>query len=292
LDAAAWRLLDAWLEATGDYAGVRVLRYYAVYRAMVRAKIARLRARDADYRRYLAIADLLAVSARPAVVLMHGLAGSGKTTVAQALLERAGAIRVRSDVERKRLHGLAAGARTHAQPYGGIYAPEATRRTYDRLKEIVRDVVDSGRTAIVDAAFLWRAERDAFRALARELGAPFLIVSCRASRAELRRRVAAREAAMSDASEAGVAVLENQIATQEPLAPDASPGCSGLQRVRHTGPRSLSSASIHSTWSWMEASPEKVSVTQPPGASVGSKRMEAPVPIYQQRSARAAIDER
>jgi uncharacterized protein len=218
LDAAAWRFLNAWLEATGDYAAVRVLRYYLVYRAMVRAKVARLRRADADYRRYLALADLVAVSARPALVLMHGLAGSGKTTVAQALLERAGAIRVRSDVERKRLHGLAASARTHAQPYGGIYAPEATRRTYDRLKQVVRDVVGSGQVAIVDAAFLWRAEREAFAALARELAAPFLIVSCRASPAELRRRVAAREAAKSDASEAGRAVLENQIATQEPLS--------------------------------------------------------------------------
>jgi uncharacterized protein len=220
LDAAAWRFLNAYLEATGDYAGVRVLRYYIVYRAMVRAKIARLRAPDGEYRHYFALADFVAVSARPALVLMHGLAGSGKTTVAQALLERAGAIRVRSDVERKRLHGLAAEARTHARPYGGIYAPEATRCTYDRLKQVVRDVAGSGHAVIVDAAFLWRAERDAFRALARELGAAFLIVSCRASQAELRRRVERREAAMSDASEAGIAVLENQIATQEPLAPD------------------------------------------------------------------------
>ena len=151
---------------------------------------------------------------------MHGLAGSGKTTIAQAMLERIGAIRVRSDVERKRVHGLAAQARTHARPYGGIYAPSSTRLTYERLKQAARDIVESGHCVIVDAAFLWRAEREQFRALARELGAPFLIASCRASEGALRSRVARREAAMSDASEAGVAVLENQLATQEPLGAD------------------------------------------------------------------------
>ena len=151
---------------------------------------------------------------------MHGLAGSGKTTIAQALLERIGAVRVRSDVERKRLHGLAARARTHAAPYAGIYAPETTRLTYDRLKQAVRDIVESGRTAIVDAAFLRRAEREEFRGLAAELEARFLIVWCRASEAALRRRVAQREAAGNDASEAGIEVLENQIATQEPLGAD------------------------------------------------------------------------
>jgi hypothetical protein len=232
LDAAGWRFLNAYLQATGDYAGVRVLRYYLVYRAMVRAMIACIREHQPgtgaaaqgrahrEYGEYLALAGSLAASARPALVLMHGLSGSGKTTVAQKMLEALGAVRVRSDVERKRLYGLAAGARTHAQPYSGIYGPESTRLTYDRLKQAARDVVESGYCVIVDAAFLWRAERDQFRSLARELGAQFLIASCRASEAALRSRVARREAAMSDASEAGVAVLENQLATQEPLGAD------------------------------------------------------------------------
>jgi aminoglycoside phosphotransferase family enzyme/predicted kinase len=220
LHAAAWRFLNAYLEITGDYGGVRVLRYYLAYRAMVRAKVIRLRELDGAYLRYLALADFLAVSARPALILMHGLAGSGKTTVAQALLERVGAIRVRSDVERKRLHGLEAEARTHSDLYAGIYALEATLRTYERLRQVVRDVVASGRTVIVDAASLRRADREGFHALAHELGAAFLIVSCRASRAELRRRVVSREAAMRDASEAGLAVLESQIASEEPLEPD------------------------------------------------------------------------
>jgi uncharacterized protein len=232
LDAAAWRFLNAYLEATGDYAGVRVLRYYLVYRALVRAKIACIRehqpgAGDAaqgrahrEFGEYLALASSLAAAVRPALVLMHGLSGSGKTTVSQRLLERLGAVRVRSDVERKRLHGLAAGARTHSKAVEGIYAPASTRLTYDRLAQAARAVVESGYRAIVDAAFLGRAQRGVFRALAGRLGAPFLIATCRASEGALRRRVAQREAAMSDASEAGVSVLENQLAMQEPLGED------------------------------------------------------------------------
>ena len=232
LNAAAWRFLNAYLETTGDYAGVRVLRYYLVYRAVVRAKIACLRAQQPgavgaaqgrahrEFGEYLALAGALAASARHALVVMHGLSGSGKTTVAQKMSERLGAVRVRSDVERKRLHGLTAGARTQSQPFGGIYAPEATRLTYARLAQVARDVVESGYGVIVDATFLRRAEREDFRALAQELGASFLIASCRATEAALRGRVAQRQAAVSDASEAGVSVLENQLATQERLGDD------------------------------------------------------------------------
>jgi hypothetical protein len=232
LAAAGWRFLNAYLEATGDYAGVRVLRYYLVYRAVVRAKIACIRSQQSgaahaaqgraqrEFGEYLALAGSLAASGHRALVVMHGLSGSGKTTVAQKMSERLGAVRVRSDVERKRLHGLTAGARTQSQPFGGIYAPEATRLTYARLAQVVRDVVESGYGVIVDAAFLRRAERKDFWALAQELGASFLIASCRASEAALRGRVARRQAAVSDASEAGVSVLENQLATQEALGDD------------------------------------------------------------------------
>ena len=235
LPAGAWRFLNAYLEATGDYGGVRVLRYYLVYRALVRAKIARMRetqpgdakARGRAHREfgeYLALAASLSVPARPALIAMHGVSGSGKTAVAQRLLETLGAVRVRSDVERKRLHMLPAGARTRSAPGAGIYAPAATRLTYDRLARAARDALEAGYRVVVDAAYLARAERDAFRALARDAGAEFLIVSCEAPAEFLRERVAKREAAASDASEAGVAVLERQLATREPLGEDET-GC-------------------------------------------------------------------
>jgi aminoglycoside phosphotransferase family enzyme/predicted kinase len=252
LEAAAFRFLNAYLEANGDYAGLSVLKFYCVYRAIVRAKVACIRGRQAcndssarlalreEYRGYLALAESLAKEGRGGVVLMHGLAGSGKTTVSQILLERIGAVRVRSDVERKRLHGLASRARTRAAPYAGIYAPETTRVTYDRLERVVRDIVASGRVAIVDAAFLARAERGRFRSLAGVLGVPCVIASCFAAESTLRARVARREAAKNDASEAGIAVLENQLATQESLGPEelaltiGVPSEAGVEELRRT----------------------------------------------------------
>jgi aminoglycoside phosphotransferase family enzyme/predicted kinase len=230
LDALAWRCLDRYLQLTGDYPGVAVLRFYLVYRAMVRAKVACLRARqpglDAaalsriadEYRGYFALATRLAESARPAIVLMHGLSGSGKTTVAQALLESLGAIRVRSDIERKRLHRLDPLARTGQALGAGLYGPEATRRTYDRLAAAARAIVEAGFPAIIDAASLRRGDRAAVRELARTLDVRFVVATCTAPDAVLRQRVTARSQAGADASEATAAVLDLQLATQEPLA--------------------------------------------------------------------------
>jgi predicted kinase len=197
---------------------------------MVRAKVVCMRAHQGgleaaararlgdEYRGYFALARRLAGSARPAIVLMHGLSGSGKTTAAQGLLESLGAVRVRSDVERKRLQGLGALERTREALDAGAYSPAATRRTYDRLAAVGRAAADAGFPVLVDAAFLRRADRDAFRALARELRVPFAIASCEAPEAILRDRVSARERAGADASEAGLAVLDRQIASQQPLA--------------------------------------------------------------------------
>jgi predicted kinase len=127
---------------------------------------------------------------------------------------------VRSDIERKRLHGLDPLARTQ-QPLGaGLYGPEATQRTYDRLADVARAIVGAGFPAIVDAASLRRRERDAVRELARTVDVPFAIATCTAPEAVLRQRVTARERAGADASEATTAVLERQLATQEPLGAD------------------------------------------------------------------------
>jgi uncharacterized protein len=232
LPRLAYRFLNAYLEFTGDYAGLRVLRFYLVYRALVRAKVACLRAHqpgiaaqakseiEQEQRRHLQLAERLAAPAHAALLIMHGLSGSGKTTVAQDLLETLGAMRLRSDVERKRLHGLAPQAHSDSGLDAGLYAPEASERTYARLAELARVLLAARYPVIVDAAFLKRAQRDRFAALARDAGARFLIASCTAPAETLRERVAARMREARDASEAGLAVLERQFATAEPLAPD------------------------------------------------------------------------
>jgi len=232
LAGLAHRFLDAYLDATGDFGGLRLLRFYLVYRAMVRAKVSCIRAHQAGvdardrerstgaYRGHLELARRLACPPRPALVVMHGLSGSGKTTVSQARVEPLGGVRLRSDVERKRMHGLAAGARTASTPGEGLYTPQRNRATYGRLAALAGEVLDAGWPAIVDAAFLKRAWREMFREFARERGVPFVLVACAAPEEALRERVARREREGRDASEAGLAILERQLASIEPLAAD------------------------------------------------------------------------
>ncbi|MBI5889924.1 MAG: AAA family ATPase [Nitrosomonadales bacterium] len=222
----AWRLLNAWLEAGGDYGGLSVLRFYLAYRAAVRAKVCAIRAGQADIsrhaqsgelaacRRYLALARQCLGQYRPALIITHGLPGSGKTTFSQLALQRMGAIRIRSDVERKRLFGL--GALESSRPQAGnIYSPEATRQTYARLHELAGGIITAGFTAIVDAAFLRQDERDMFCRLAQGLAVPFAIASLHADDSKLRERLRQRR---NDASEADVAVLEMLQAGQQPLS--------------------------------------------------------------------------
>jgi len=233
--ALARRFLNRYLEATGDYAGLAVLRFYIAYRALVRAKIHRIRARQAElgdadrarlldqYRGYVALARAQAHPDTPRLMIAHGVSGSGKTTCTQPLLEAVGAVRIRSDIERKRLQGLAPLARTASPVGGGAYAADATVRTYGRLLELAGSVIDAGYTAIVDATFLKKAQRDMFRRYAVARGVPFVILDILADEATLRTRIRQRLAAQRDASEADLAVLEHQLATQESLQPDEIP---------------------------------------------------------------------
>ncbi|WP_454908538.1 bifunctional aminoglycoside phosphotransferase/ATP-binding protein [Variovorax gossypii] len=219
----AYRFLDAWLQHGGDYRGLQVLRFYEVYRALVRAMACGLGPGGDDRKGrpdYLGCAAQLAAcppgDAR--LLITHGFSGSGKSSVALQLLCATGAVRVRSDVERKRLHGLAPLARS-AELGLDIYGAQATRRTFDRLHACARDALLAGYPVIVDAAFLRRAERRSFENLAAELHVPFAILDCRAAHATLHRRVAERDAARSDASEAGLAVLQRQLESHEALEP-------------------------------------------------------------------------
>ena len=227
----AYRFLNAYLEGTGDYSGVSVLRFYVAYRAAVRAKISAIRASQAGMskrdtadalatcRSYLALAGTSIAPRQPTLIITHGLPGSGKTTFAQAALERLQAIRIRSDVERKRLFGLAPLADSRSQIGNGMYSADATRRTYTRLHELAHELLVAGFPVIVDAAFLKQEERKQFCELARDLDVPFTIASMQARKATLSARIMQRRKEANDASEAGIAVLEMLQAAQEPLLP-------------------------------------------------------------------------
>jgi aminoglycoside phosphotransferase family enzyme/predicted kinase len=222
----AHRFLDVYLEGRGDYDGLRVLRFHEVHRALVRDLVASLRPRapgsgDDGEPDYLATARRLVqdADAPPRLAIVCGLAGSGKSTLAARLVERTGAVRARSDVERKRLFGLSSLERSD-RIEGGIYDEAASERTYARLADCASRALAGGFHAIVDATFLAAAHRRAFRALAAERGVPFAIFALHAEESILRDRVRARSAAGSDASEADLRVLEHQLRTREEFDAD------------------------------------------------------------------------
>ena len=212
----AFRLLNGWLDRTGDHGGMPALRFSAVYRALVRAQVEHLRGADraaAAARRFVEAALHWTQPPSPRLVITHGLPGSGKTFQSQRLLESEGAIRLRSDVERKRLFGL--GMLEDSRSHGvDLYNAQATARTYQHLFSAARSLLQAGYPVVIDAAFLLRAERAQALALARELQVPCAILDCQAPPEVLRQRLLARRA---DASEADVAVLEKLSSLAQPL---------------------------------------------------------------------------
>ena len=222
-------LLDRWAEASGDYDAIELLPYYETHRALVRAKVAALRAAqrpataravEGDARRYVAWAVRNAAPEPPRLLVMAGLSGSGKTWLGTRLARAADALLLRSDVERKRLAGLAPLARSGSAPGGGLYTREFNERTYARLCECVAACVRGGQSVVVDAANLRRAERAAFLRIGDDAGAETAIVRCVAPLATLRARIEARGARGADASEATVELLGRQPAYWEALTDD------------------------------------------------------------------------
>lgn len=220
--------VDEVLSRSGDYEAALLLRFYAVYRALVRAKVAAIRSLQSpddgqEALRYVALAEFLSTPAPKHLVITHGLSGCGKTVASTARLfndPQAATLRLRSDVERKRLFGLAPTEASGSASDAGIYAASAGAQTYARLRSLAEMLLRAGGTVIVDATFLKRSDRDDFRALASEAGATFEILAPEASPTQLRQRILARSAAGLDASEATLEVLARQMRTVEPLQAD------------------------------------------------------------------------
>jgi hypothetical protein len=224
---SSW-FLDQVLSRSGDYEAALLLRFYAVYRALVRAKVAALRAAqtqgdNAEALAYVVLAERLLAPPAVRLLITHGLSGCGKTVATDQCLQsdRSGAtLRLRSDVERKRLFGLSGTARSGSALDQGIYAADVHTRTYAELRSQAEMLLNAGWSVIVDATFLKRAERDAFARLAKDTGAAFGILAPLATPAQLRERIRARNASGHDASEATLEVLAQQMQQIEPLDAD------------------------------------------------------------------------
>ena len=227
----AHAFFQGYLDRSGDFHACRVLTPYKVHRALVRAKVAALDASNAtdvaaferarnEHRGYVSSAMHTLASPKPMLILMVGLSGSGKDLARRrpgAALRRGTS---RSDLERKRLSGLAEQARSASAIAEGLYSPEVSARVYDHLAHCVADVLGGGYTAIVDAAFLRREQRARFREFAAELDVELHVFHCHAPAELLRTRVRERAVRGTDASEADLSVLTWQQAHQDPLHSD------------------------------------------------------------------------
>ncbi|MFM8890188.1 MAG: AAA family ATPase, partial [Planctomycetia bacterium] len=189
-------LTSGWIEESDDHDATSVLPVYLAYRAVVRAAVAAIRgaqvAREAgptceaaaEADRYVALAERLVDVGRPVMVATSGVSGSGKTTLAARVAAAFDAVRLRSDVERKRSAGLAATDRPRdAGDETRLYSEESSRRTYRRLADLARYITDAGTSVVIDAATNHRWERRLLAEAAREAG-------CRScgSRSTFRRR--------------------------------------------------------------------------------------------------------
>ena len=226
----AYAFLDRYLERSGDYRAGALLGFYLVYRSMVRAKVAALQAQRVDdvallqrFHAHVDFARQRAFERRPAIVLMCGVSGSGKSWVAERLVQRLPGIRIRSDVERKRLANLSPDARTNSGVDSGLYAADRSDALYEHLLHCAEALAVGGERALVDATFLSAARRAPFIAAAARNGIACVIVHCVASRAVLVERIEQRNAQRRDPSEATVEVLDAQLSSYEvPRETDAT----------------------------------------------------------------------
>ena len=229
------QFLNAYLQLTGDYEGLKGLPYYLVYRALVRAKVAILRREQispqshdylectTEYRHYIQFALQHIDKVRPVLLITHGFSGSGKSYLAKALNEARGIIQIRSDIEQKRLSGLSAREHNKLEIEQGMYESQRTEETYQRLAELATCVINAGFSALLDATFLKQRHRNLIRQFADTLKIPFLIVHCVATHAVLEQRVHDREKVGEDPSDATLQVLEAQRGKAQPLRTDEEP---------------------------------------------------------------------
>lgn len=206
-------LVEEYEEASGHVVPRSLLNVCVAYRAQVRAMVAGLRAAQCDDPGERAPHEAEAAkllhqcvgrleSAIVRLVVVGGLPGTGKTTVANGMEERAGWSVLRSDVTRKELTGHRANDSAVA-PYGaGIYTSEMSDRTYDALFNAARRSLALGESVVIDASFVSNRHRAAARLLAAETGSELIELRCTAPADVARRRIRSRLAHGCDASDA------------------------------------------------------------------------------------------
>lgn len=206
--------LNTYLEQTGDWEGLQVLPLYLSRQSYVRAKVTSFLLGDPGIpdsvkaesketaSRYYRLAWDYTQQKKGKLMLMSGLSGSGKSTIAKQLARQSGAIQIRSDAVRKHLGGVALDEKGDA----ALYSPEMTQKTYDRLLNLGITLASQGYTVILDAKYDRQELRLPVIEQAKAAGIPLEILHCDAPVEVLHDRISQR----SDISDATPDVLAHQ----------------------------------------------------------------------------------
>lgn len=198
--------LASYARASGDYDLYAIVDFYESYRAYVRGKVASLLAADegadetvrqrarSTARKYYLLAEACSREAleRPRLYAVGGIIASGKSTLASELADMIDAPVLEADRTRKQLAGIDPHTPWRDAAFSGHYGVEQTRAVYAELLRRAEVILRSGRSAIIDASFRERAQREAARAQAAALGCEFVFIECVAPSELCRRRLTQR----------------------------------------------------------------------------------------------------
>ena len=225
--ARARDFLWRYLEMIADPELPRLLPFYKCHRALVRGKVAGLRSggTSAEASRYFEYARrVLWDAAKPFLILVYGLTGTGKSTLARELSRRLGLSAISSDATRKALAGTF--ARRDAVPYqAGIYSPQMTAATYAKMAEETEKLFGRGEGVILDATFHRRAQREEILRLAAGYGIPVAVIHCESADEIVRERLQRRAAEGRDLSDGRWEVYVRQRAAFEPISEVGRENC-------------------------------------------------------------------
>jgi uncharacterized protein len=216
------RFLDDYRRRAADHWPASLAHHHIGYRAQVRAKVAAIRADQGHQpsaetaRRCLALARRHLDAGRVRLILVGGLPGTGKSTLARGLGEALGAVVVRSDVIRKELAGLPAHQDASSRFGEGLYGAASTAATYAELLERAGSALRTGESVVLDASWTDQAARQRARQLARETASEVVELRCVVPGAVAERRIGERARKGRDASDADAAVARRMAAVVDP----------------------------------------------------------------------------
>jgi uncharacterized protein len=218
------RFLAAYREHTADTWPASLAHHHIAYRGQVRAKVGTIRATQGDGDAVAEARQLLALARRHLetgavrLVLVGGLPGTGKSTLAAGLAAELGATLIRSDELRKELAGLPFDQPATAAFGEGLYRPEATAATYAEVLHRTRVAVALGESVVLDASWTSECHRQAARSVAARTATDLVELRCSAPPDLTVGRMRRRLAAGGDPSDA-----TPEIAAQMELAQDPWP---------------------------------------------------------------------